>query len=210
MKILVLSDTHHDLEKAKRILETGTFDALWHLGDNKSDADNLADIFGIETISVMGNCDGVCGNSDYFKIVDLPFGKFYLTHGHVEGVNFDFTRLYMSALEHGCKCAFFGHTHKVFDEDFNSVRLINPGSLSLPRDGAIGTFAVIDADEEDFSITVKNWEEVLRGDFSEAKKTIQESNLEKTSSRQRDEKKVVKKSAKGGYLRKIMNYSDGQ
>ena len=83
MKILVLSDTHHDLEKAKRILETGTFDALWHLGDNKSDADNLADIFGIETISVMGNCDGVCGNSDYFKIVDLPFGKFYLTHGHV-------------------------------------------------------------------------------------------------------------------------------
>ena len=76
----------------------------------------------------------------------------------------------MSALEHDCKCTFFSHTHKVFDKDFNSIRLINPGNLSLPRDGAIGTFAVIDADEEDFSVTVKNWEEVLRGDFSEAKK----------------------------------------
>ena len=49
----------------------------------------------------------------------------------------------------------YGHTHIACYEEKNGVVVINPGSLSSPRDGSSGTYAVIKINGKELKCEIK-------------------------------------------------------
>ena len=187
MKILAISDTHKKTDKAVRICRAlHDIDLVVHLGDHERDAAEIAKAVGTDVISVKGNCDGSCSYDDC-KIIESPYGKLLLTHGHMQNVKQSLQNLIYLAQENDCKAALFGHTHRPCIEEVNGLYLINPGSLTLPADGGNGSYAVVYADKDEFSASIVYYdviEELISGE--EPKKP-----------------KVT-----SGFLRNILNYSD--
>jgi len=132
-KILVISDTHGRTKYLEKILpKVKPVDYLFHLGDVGRDADY------IEVIAECP-CAFVAGNNDFYS--DLPTERlpkiedtrFFMTHGHNYYVNAYKTLVAKMAKEKGADVALFGHTHVPFQEEIDGVLVLNPGSLSLPR-----------------------------------------------------------------------------
>ena len=133
MKILIVSDTHRNTDNLEVVLEQEKpLDLLIHLGDIEGDEDY---------IEVLAECpvEAVAGNNDFFS--DLPgereiqIGKYkaLLTHGHYYYVNAGTGRIKMEAEAREIDIAMFGHTHRPLLEQDNGVVVLNPGSISYPR-----------------------------------------------------------------------------
>ncbi|NLD19014.1 MAG: metallophosphoesterase [Clostridiales bacterium] len=168
MKILVIGDTHGKLNKVRDIFPRLTnIDLIVHTGDFIGDGQKLEKEFGIPVVAVKGNCDGSY-SSDDFETFDTEYGKMMVTHGHMENVNSNFTTLYYKALENKCVAVLFGHTHKALIHEEDDIYLVNPGSLTLPRDGTDGSYAVLRTSEDDFDASVVYYSTVMK---TSAKKT---------------------------------------
>ncbi|MDO4746072.1 MAG: metallophosphoesterase [Bacillota bacterium] len=179
MKILVIGDTHGKLNKVRDILPKLTgIDLIAHTGDHYSDAVRLSEETGIPFVAVKGNCDG--GGSDEFEIIETEYGKLLLTHGHAQNVNYQLTNLMYKAQEEDCKAAIFGHTHKALIDEAGGVRFVNPGSLSRPRDGSDGSYAIIRTSEDSLDASIVYYSTIMGG----------------------------KKKPQAGYIRSLLNYSD--
>jgi putative phosphoesterase len=156
MNIIVFSDTHGDFEIAeslyRRLSKAMDFDLLIHCGDHRTDGRILSERFGLDCVTVPGNCDG-CRKRAY-QIVKTPAGKILVTHGHAEGVKYGLENLYYLAAENECTAACFGHTHMAVNEVEGGIRLINPGSTSRPRDGSKGSCAIIVATERSLAASL--------------------------------------------------------
>lgn len=131
--VLVISDSHGQyfyLEQLQKKLPKP--DYIIHLGDVARDQDYISALFGCAV-------DMVAGNNDYFT--ELP-GEFtiregkhviWLTHGHGYSVYSGTERLVGRAKALGTDTVMFGHTHCPCVDWRDGVRVINPGSISLPR-----------------------------------------------------------------------------
>ncbi len=128
-RIIIFSDTHRDIKKANDILNNIPADLVIHLGDMLSDATELKKKFPLlEFISVPGNNDLSIKDKE---LVIERFGlKIFLTHGHLRNLN----SITYKAMEENCDYALFGHTHKSYIEKVGNLTLLNPGSISRPRD----------------------------------------------------------------------------
>ena len=188
MKIFVVSDTHGQIDKAYRIFDkTGGADLIIHCGDLKDDGKRLSDITGVPVEGVSGNCDGAYRD---VKILGTPAGDILVTHGHGEGVDYDLNALLYTAEEKNCWAVCFGHTHVSLCRDVNGIYLINPGSLTRPRDGKSGACAVIQADEQGFFANLVYYDTLFPG------------------GRPGGGNSPGGKTVKGGRIRSILNYSD--
>ena len=148
MKILIVSDTHRNTDNLEVVLEQEKpLDLLIHLGDIEGDEDY---------IEVLAECpvEAVAGNNDFFS--DLPgereiqIGKYkaLLTHGQYYYVNAGTGRIKMEAEAREIDIAMFGHTHRPLLEQDNGVVVLNPGSISYPRqEGKNPSYIVMELDE---------------------------------------------------------------
>lgn len=155
MRFIVFSDTHGKIEQAEDVLDYfgDSADGFIHLGDYAEDAKRLhREFYNKICYSVKGNCD--FGRGRDFIAAKIMGHGIYMCHGHREGVRHSVNSLYYSALENNCGMALFGHTHCKYYEDLDGVVLCNPGSTALPRDGSIGSFAVLDIDEKSTDINI--------------------------------------------------------
>ncbi|MBQ7558016.1 MAG: YfcE family phosphodiesterase, partial [Lachnospiraceae bacterium] len=96
----------------------------------------------------------VPGNNDYFsnmpREIQFEAGphRVLLTHGHSYRVSLGLDYLVDEALARGVDVVMFGHTHRPLIEDFGGLMLINPGSLTYPRqENRRPSFIVMDTDE---------------------------------------------------------------
>ncbi len=149
MKILIVSDTHGREKNLEKVLEkTGPIDHLIHLGDVEGSED---------LICAMTNApvSMVAGNNDYYS--DLPreeiltLGKYrvLLTHGHYYYVGMGHERLREEAQNRQIDIVMYGHTHRPCLDQSGGVTILNPGSLSLPRqDGREPSYIVMEIDRE--------------------------------------------------------------
>lgn len=154
MKIFVISDTHGRTDKVEEVWKKLTdVDLVVHLGDYRRDAQRLERILETEVMSVKGNMDGSY-SSDDFQILETEFGKLLLVHGHMHNVKMSPLNLIYFAQEQGCKAALFGHTHRPCYEESHGIFLVNPGSLSQPRDGSEGSYAIIHTSKERFDCAI--------------------------------------------------------
>jgi putative phosphoesterase len=149
MKILIVSDTHGRNHNYLRTLEKVLpIDLLIHLGDFEG---------GEEFVETITPCptEMISGNNDFFnglpkeKIIHIGKYTVMLTHGHRYGVNYGTHDLREAARKQKADIVMFGHTHVPMIDLSDSVWVINPGSLSLPRQhGRIPTFIIMDLDSK--------------------------------------------------------------
>ena len=73
----------------------------------------------------------------------------FLTHGHYYNVSLDVDRLWEEAKDRGCDIAMFGHTHRPYLEEREGITLLNPGSLSYPRqEGRMPSYMIMDLEDD--------------------------------------------------------------
>lgn len=72
-----------------------------------------------------------------------------MTHGHYYGVSVETSMLKEEALARGCNVALYGHTHRPDLEIESEITVLNPGSLSYPRQhGRKPSYAIMEIDEK--------------------------------------------------------------
>ena len=144
MKILVVSDSHGDVENMERAVLRERPDAVLHLGDGWHDAQTLHSRFpDLPLEQVPGNCD-FRGDKSAVRVLEYEGRRVMLCHGHTFGVKSDLSLLLREAEERGADVALFGHTHKPFLELRGGVWLLNPGSVGDYRRATYGTLLLGD------------------------------------------------------------------
>lgn len=151
MKILVVSDTHRKDDNLKRVLsEECPLDMLIHLGDAEGSEHFIPDWVNPECRMEM-----VLGNNDFFSGLDrereigIAGHKAFITHGHYYGVSMGPEGLVDEAKSRGCDIAMYGHTHRPFLDMIDGVTVLNPGSLSYPRqEGRRPSYMIIHVDAD--------------------------------------------------------------
>ena len=84
----------------------------------------------------------------YEEEVTLEGHKILVTHGHHYFVSRDYDKLVENAQAKGCKIAMYGHTHMPVIENEDGILIINPGSLTYPRQrGRRPSYAVMQIEE---------------------------------------------------------------
>lgn len=193
MKILVVSDTHGDCSRVidvyRKLMKESPVDVIVHCGDYAADAKELQARLGAHVARVRGNCDGAFSDSDW-SVLETEAGNFLITHGHMERVDSGMQNIYYKALENDCVGAFFGHTHRASYTEMDDLVLMNPGSLTRPRDGSGGTFGLVVTGRDSIWGKIYRYEDFMSSGSSSL-----------SSSGQRPK-------VRGGHLRDLLNYSD--
>ena len=160
MKLMFASDIHgsayycRKMVKAYRKEEAGRLillgDILYHGPRNDLPRDYAPkEVIGMlndmkeELCSVRGNCEAEVDQmvlefpvlADYCMIVDGP-RTIYASHGHV------YHEENLPPLKKG-DVFIYGHTHVPRAEKFEGYTLLNPGSVSIPKEGSIPSYGVL-------------------------------------------------------------------
>lgn len=146
MKVLIVSDTHRNNANYFKVLEMHEPDMVIHCGD----------VEGSEyVINEAAGCPVhiVSGNNDFFsslpREIEFNIGKYkcFATHGHYYHVSMGPEGLIEEALSRECDIVMYGHTHKPEVRRENGVIVVNPGSLSYPRqEGRRPSYIIMEID----------------------------------------------------------------
>lgn len=147
MRVGVVGDIHGSYCELKKVLaQMGEIDHLLFTGDGVRDIDRLKEETGILVRGVKGNCDFAVGFSEV-EIFYLDQYKVLLTHGHLFGVKSGLTRISLLAQEKGVDLVVFGHTHLPLIDEWNGIKLFNPGTLYRERSYLGLSYGIIETDE---------------------------------------------------------------
>ena len=144
LKIGIVSDSHGRLAALETMAARNPAVDVWfHCGDYCEDAEALA-------LCTTAPVYTVLGNNDYYRGAEAPEELWadvggicvYMTHGHQWPAPRRPDKLAERALTRGAVLALFGHTHRRFEGRTGGCTVINPGSISLPRDGKRGTYGI--------------------------------------------------------------------
>lgn len=149
MKILIVSDTHRQHRNLDIALErVGKIDMLLHMGDVEG---------GEDYIEAVADCpvQFVAGNNDFFSSLEreaeftIQGHRIFMTHGHYYYVSVGNERIKEEGLARGADIVMYGHTHKPVLEIGKEITVLNPGSLSYPRqEGRRGSYIVMEIAED--------------------------------------------------------------
>ncbi len=142
-RIVIFSDTHGNIHPCLRVLPgLGKISMVIHLGDTVTDCQELHGFYPqIPFLSVKGN-------NDWFSPLptitqaELDGVKMLCTHGHL----MTRTEMLNEAKKSGCSFVLFGHTHRSLLTEMDGITLLNPGSISRPRDGR-ASYGVIEIED---------------------------------------------------------------
>ena len=134
MKIIVVSDSHGNKALLDKIaLIHRDADIFWHLGDFE-----LPEYLIYPFSPVKGNCDYFVDCKER-KDIEINGVKFHLEHGHK--LNYQYLDVIINNTN--CDVFLFGHLHKKINTKIANTFLLNPGSLTKPRDDNKGSYLVI-------------------------------------------------------------------
>lgn len=151
MKLLIASDIHGSYYYLRKLLDhyDSSFDSIILLGDilyhgprNNLPKEyeplkvvELLKEYKDKIICIKGNCDAEIDELvlpfELNKLIIIPYNKdikLYFTHGHIYN---------KSNLPKGIKKGdylFYGHEHISYIENADGINIINPGSISIPKD----------------------------------------------------------------------------
>ena len=146
MKVLIVCYIHgREQNLAEALEQTGPIDQLIHLGDVEGGAEHIRELAGDAPAAI------IAGNNDFFcdlpneRIFTIGGHRIFMTHGHGYFVHSGTLYLKREARKKGADIVMFGHTHKPYMEEDNELLVLNPGSLSLPRqEGHRPTYIVME------------------------------------------------------------------
>ncbi|HDK7137603.1 TPA: phosphodiesterase [Clostridium botulinum] len=160
MKLFFMSDIHgsaYYLEKALHIFEEEKADYLIILGDelyhgarnplpkgyDPKKVTEILNSYKDKIIAVRGNCESEVDQmvlnypimSDY-SIVLYNGKRLFLTHGHI------FNKNNMPNISDG-DALIYGHTHIPLAEKINNIFVINPGSITFPKENTPHCYGIL-------------------------------------------------------------------
>lgn len=145
--ILIISDTHGDILGMEDILKRhDDIDLIIHAGDTYKDAKDISKLYNIPFEAVKGNTD-LSFEGEYEIGFEVEGYKFLLVHGHKYGVKSSINSLYYRGLELGVDFIVYGHSHIPYFQRTEEICIINPGSLSRPRNGNPRTYGLLKIDD---------------------------------------------------------------
>ena len=133
MKILIVSDTHRNNTNFLKVVERiGPLDMVIHCGDVEGSELLISKAAGCPVAIVQGNNDFF---SELPKEKEFMIGQYkvWLTHGHNYYIAMNHEKIKREAREREVDIVMCGHTHKPVVDIGNDLTLINPGSISYPR-----------------------------------------------------------------------------
>ena len=156
MRYLIVSDIHGDKSSAEFILnkyKSGDFCKLICLGDvlyhgprndlpefyNPKEVIKLLNSISNDIICIQGNCDAEVDQMvlsfDIVKSIDLNINGYncHFEHGH-----------HLDKYNGHHNIVFFGHTHIPLIEEENNQVFVNPGSISIPKNGSNRDYIIFD------------------------------------------------------------------
>ena len=149
MKILIVSDTHKAHGNLEKVLEkVRPIDMLIHLGDTEGGEDHIAELAGCPAHIIRGNNDFF---SDLPRESEFTIGRYrvWLTHGHNYYIAMNNETIKEEARARNVDIVMCGHTHKPVVEIDHDITLINPGSISYPRqDNRRPSYVIMEIDRE--------------------------------------------------------------
>ena len=151
MRILIVSETHRRAGNLIEVLEkTAPGDMMIHLGDTEGSEAYFRDWLKNDLCVIHV----VRGNNDFFS--ELPkedefcIGNYHvlITHGHYYYISMGTEMLKEDARARGFNLVMFGHTHRPYLEQDQDITILNPGSLSYPRqEGRKPSYILMDIDK---------------------------------------------------------------
>ncbi|MEY8392279.1 YfcE family phosphodiesterase [Lachnospiraceae bacterium] len=148
MRILIVSDTHKKHKALEEVIKTaGHIDMMIHLGDSEGCEEYIAGMVDCPLEIVGGNNDFF---SDLEREKELNIGKYrvLITHGHYYYVSMGVEDIRKEAAGRGMDIVMFGHTHRPLLDASKGVVVLNPGSVSYPRqEGHKPSYALMEIDE---------------------------------------------------------------
>ena len=161
MKILVLSDSHGGRSFMRECVRFVQPNAVVHLGDYYSDAEDLQEEFPqLYVYMVPGNCDAHRGwiRDPETRVEKVCGVKLYMTHGHRERVKQGTGGLTAEARRYGAQMALYGHTHRMdCRREADGLWVLNPGPAThsaglIKTDGQalIACYILTETDLEDW------------------------------------------------------------
>ncbi|MEG1593190.1 MAG: metallophosphoesterase [Oscillibacter sp.] len=129
MQLLILSDSHGNLDNMVRAVERTSPRMIFHLGDCWGDARRLHAAFpAVELVQVPGNCD-FRPAEPVERLVMVEDKRILLCHGHTYGVKASLLTVGYAAEEQHADLLLFGHTHQPLQLWSGKTLLVNPGSI---------------------------------------------------------------------------------
>ena len=128
MRVLVVSDSHGNVDNMVRAVEWVQPDYVLHLGDCQRDLEALRREFpGLAMEGVPGNCDW--GSYDQKeRLIELGGVRILMLHGHTRNVKSSPMAAMYAAKERGAQVLLFGHTHVPLVDNDGSLLTLNPGA----------------------------------------------------------------------------------
>lgn len=145
-KYLVFSDSHGRNDRMLRVIGRykNEIEGVFFLGDIESGEDQFRASIQGPTYIVRGNCD-YFSQAPEFQVVKLHGHQIAMTHGHKQHVNMGVDVLKYWAMSKEADIVLFGHTHVPFREQTSTLTVLNPGSISRPRqEDHIPTYAIME------------------------------------------------------------------
>jgi putative phosphoesterase len=151
-KALIVSDSHglrKELIELKERHEKEV-ELMIHCGDSELQT-NAKELEGF--VTVIGNMDYL-GQELPKEAIELLDSKcIYITHGHLYDVKMSHMSLAYRAEETGASIVCFGHSHVAETYEKEGMIFINPGSIRLPRGGFEKTYAILEVEKNDVSVS---------------------------------------------------------
>jgi len=154
IEIIIVSDNHMQTEGLKKVLAYhDDVDYFLHCGDSNLDHDHeLMKPF----ITVKGNTDFKQRYWDEEEVKLANGELIWMTHGHEHrvGQGVDGLLRVTKRSKPRPSIILYGHTHVVDVKMIDGCLIINPGSISLPRDGIKRTYAKLVVTPESYDVTI--------------------------------------------------------
>lgn len=132
MKVLIVSDTHRKNDNYFAVIKQQKPDLVIHCGDAEGSEYALTEAAGCPVYIVLGNNDFFSQLPRELEVMVGPY-KVWVTHGHNYYVYMSSEHIKREALARGMDIVMYGHTHKPVVDQSGDVIVVNPGSLSYPR-----------------------------------------------------------------------------
>ena len=128
MTILVLSDSHGNVDNMEQAVRDTAPQMIFHLGDCWQDAMELRRRFPeLPMVQVPGNCDFRPGEPNEV-LLEMEGLRLLLCHGHTYGVKTSLLSAGYAADEKNLDVFLFGHTHRALVDRRGKTLFLNPGA----------------------------------------------------------------------------------
>ncbi|NLU23292.1 MAG: YfcE family phosphodiesterase [Clostridiales bacterium] len=142
MRILVLSDSHGQVDNMVRCVELVEPNCILHLGDCWPDAQKLHRLFpAIPLEQVPGNCDWGSAEAAE-RLLEIGGKRIFMMHGHTRNVKYGTMSAVCAARECGADVLLFGHTHQPLVDFDGTLYVMNPGAAGAYNGPTYGIITI--------------------------------------------------------------------